>query len=154
MLERTISIDAIEIEAPIDLVWKVLSDFQAYSQWNPFTVAIQTNFVPGDDMTISIQQGRDKVVHRNFVLETLDPPYLLEWSLPKLGHRLLFSAWRSQRLTSLSEHTCSYQTSDTFKGLLAPWIYNLQKDWVEKNFNRMARALKSRCEQLARHENR
>jgi uncharacterized protein YndB with AHSA1/START domain len=35
-----------EIEAPPDVVWRVLTDFAAYPEWNPFIVRI------GGDLTV------------------------------------------------------------------------------------------------------
>lgn len=148
MASHTIAIEPVQINAPIEHVWNVLTNFPAYPEWNPFTVAIETSMDVGSDVILHIQQGKNNIVKRRFRLETLDSPQLLEWSLPKLGHPMLLNAWRIQRLTPVSADSCNYQTSDTFRGLLAGQIYKLQGAWVEKNFIRLASALKARCESL------
>ena len=149
MPSHVVRIEPVQINAPIELVWRVLTDFSAYPEWNPFTVAIDSNLQVGDDLVLHIQQGRDKIVKRRFRLETIEPPHLIEWSLPKLGHRALLRAWRTQRLESLNADACTYETSDTFQGLFAGKIHKLQGAWVEKNFVRVAQALKDKCEALA-----
>ncbi|MFT7528927.1 MAG: hypothetical protein ACI9LY_004095, partial [Arenicella sp.] len=62
---------------------------------------------------------------------------------------LLFNAYREQTIVATSETSCAYSTSDTFAGLVAGKIYKAQGKWVEKNFVKMAEALKLRCEKIA-----
>ena len=96
-----------------------------------------------------IPQGRKgKLMQQKFVLEVFDAPKKIAWRLPKMGHKLLFNAYREQTITALSETTCTYTTSDTFAGLIAGKIYKTQGKWVEKNFITMAKTLKFRCEKM------
>lgn len=147
MAKHVISIKPIRINAPAELVWKVLTDFSAYPDWNPFSVKAHSTLVLGEPVNLYIARGRsEKLMRQSFVLEILEPPRKIAWRLPKMGHKLLFNAYREQTINPSSETSCTYSTSDTFAGLIAGKIYKAQGQWVEKNFNKMAQALKLRCE--------
>lgn len=149
MAKYTISIPKITINAPAELVWTVLTDFPAYSEWNPFTVKAESSLVLGEPVVLYIPQGKSgKLSRQEFVLVECKAPELIAWRLPKLGHRLLFNAYREQTIEMLTKDVCTYTTSDTFAGLMAGKIHKSQGKWVEKNFGRMAEALKLRCETL------
>ena len=150
MPKHTISIEPVSINAPSRLVWQVLTDFASYPDWNPFPVKAESSLKLGEPVVLTIPQGRKgKLMQQKFILEVFDAPNKIAWRLPKMGHKLLFNAYREQTITALSESSCSYTTSDTFAGLIAGKIYKAQAKWVEKNFDQMAEALKLRCEKMA-----
>ena len=78
-------------------------------------------------------------------IEVVEPPHLLVRGT-KVGHRVLLSARREQRLEALGERRCRYVTTDAFKGLLTPLVVLLFGGLVRRGFNEMARALKGRGE--------
>jgi hypothetical protein len=53
----------VEIEAPVERVWKVLTDFNSYPEWNPFITAVQGKPEAGERLVVTIQppgrKGRD-----------------------------------------------------------------------------------------------
>ena len=58
--------DPIRINAPIDVVWKVLTDVENYGQWNPFTPQAHTDFRIGSPAQVAGQDGADDHEnHRN-----------------------------------------------------------------------------------------
>jgi len=150
MAKHTISIQAVKINAPAELVWRVLTDFSAYPDWNPFPVKAESTLQLGEPVVLYIPQGRrGKLMKQTFILEICQAPNKIAWRLPKMGHKLLFNAYRVQTIDAISETSCRYSTSDTFAGLIAGKIYKAQGKWVEKNFIKMAEALKLRCEKMA-----
>ena len=44
----------VEIDAPVAVVWQVLTDLDRYAEWNPFTVRIDTTFKLGDPVHLHI----------------------------------------------------------------------------------------------------
>ena len=150
MAKHVITIDPVEINAPAELVWQVLTDFSAYPDWNPFTVKAESSLVIGEPVVLYIPQGRSgKLSTQTFVLEICQAPNIIAWRLPKMGHKLLFNAYREQTINSTSATSCTYCTSDTFAGLIAGKIHKSQGAWVQKSFIKMADALKLRCEKMA-----
>ncbi len=48
-------IDAtLDIEAPAELVWSVITDFPRYGEWNPFLPACETTLKPGDPIDLQV----------------------------------------------------------------------------------------------------
>ncbi len=43
------------IEAPVNYVWQVLSDFAKYKDWNPFILSVTGNLIVGEKLTIKIK---------------------------------------------------------------------------------------------------
>lgn len=150
MTSCLIETPAIQIGAPATAVWDILVDFARYREWNPFTVRVETSGVIGEPVIAYIARGRStKLMRQEFVLEQFDPPVQIAWRLPKMFHRSLFTAYRIQRVDPLGPGECTYTTSDEFSGLLARRIHRAQGQWVERQFIRMAEALKARAEHLA-----
>lgn len=144
MFRFLIRSDAVEIEAPIERVWEVLTDFGRYGEWNPFTTRVETDSEVGSPVDLYVTLGPLKLWQRERI-EVVDPPRLLVWS-NRMGHSALLSARREQRLEALSATRCRYLTTDAFTGLLTPVVV-LFFGWLVRNgFNTMAAALKERAE--------
>lgn len=48
----------LEIEAPADVTWKVLTDLGGYGQWNPFVPECRSTLRPGDRIEMRVKLGR------------------------------------------------------------------------------------------------
>ncbi len=60
----------IAIDATPDRVWQVLTDFAAYSQWNPFITSAEGDAVEGGQLTLRMQPvGARVATFRPTVLE-------------------------------------------------------------------------------------
>ena len=145
MSTHTITIEPVLINAPAEVVWQVLTDFEQYPDWNPFTVRAESTLELGDPVTLYIPRGKS-MMKQTFVLEVFDPPHEVAWRLPKMLHKAVFNAYRTQKVVPVDGDRCTYQTADTFDGWIAGKLYDAQGDWVRKNFNKLATALKQRCE--------
>ncbi len=139
-----VSSDTVEIEAPIERAWDILTDFERYGEWNPFTPSVATEFEIGSPVDLYVRMGpwRLKQVER---IESIEPPHLIAWSTT-MGHRFLISALREQRLEAVGEGRCRYRTTDDFAGFLIPLVMLLFGGFVRRGFNDVARGLKARAE--------
>ncbi len=69
----------IEIDAPAERVWRLLTDFASYPEWNPFIRSISGQPTPGERLEVRIEPpgGRD-MTFRPTVLTVcftvVDPP--------------------------------------------------------------------------------
>lgn len=140
------SSEAMEIEAPAEVVWSVLTEAASYGEWNPFTMRLDTDFKVGSPIHLHIVLGRWHMDRKEWV-RAVEPPYRLEWDTSVLARFLLYSS-KEQRVTALGETRCSYHTTDLFSGLLAPLIMALFRKLIVAGFDETAKALKRRSESI------
>lgn len=142
---RTIAASSI-IQAPIERVWSVLSDFDRYPEWSPFLVRIDGEVRVGTMLTLHVVmkpgqrplQQRERVSMREEGRE-------VRWGTV-MGHPRLLRAERFQRLTAISATQTRYETADDFEGALVPLVFALYGASIQRGFEATALALKARCE--------
>ena len=109
----------VEIEAPPDRVWDVLTDFAAYPQWNPFIVQAAGQPVAGSRLELQMRlPGRRRTTRfRPEVLEAT-PARRFRW----LGHLLvpgLFDGEHRFLLEPAGPDRVRLIQQEEFRGLLA-----------------------------------
>lgn len=136
--------DPVEIEAPAERVWDILVDFERYGEWNPFTTRVEASLEIGAPVMLHVRLGwlKRKQPER---IETVERPHLLAWGTT-MGHPVLLSALREQRVEALGETRCRYSTTDRTSGLLTPLVALLFGRLIRQGFNDLAAALKTRAE--------
>ena len=144
MFSYTIRADPVTIDAPVETVWRVLTDFDRYGEWNPFTPVVTAEPKLGGRVDMRVAMRRRQLAQTATIC-TLDPPSLLAWRV-LVGAPWLLQAMREQRLEVLGDDVCRYTTSDAFNGLLTPVVIALSGSFVRRGFNAAAEALKRRAE--------
>lgn len=81
MTPHVITSVTVEIDAPARVVWAVLVDFADYPQWNPYTLAVTTDFVVGApiDLTLPARDGSDCTFVNREHIRVIDPPHHLRY---------------------------------------------------------------------------
>lgn len=148
MASYTIRSDPVTIEAPAETVWHVLTDFDSYGEWNPFTPSVEAELEIGAQVDMRVSLGFFRLAQTEIIC-VVEPPTLLAWRTV-IGAPWLLSAVREQRLDALGGKSCRYATSDEFRGLLMPVVILLAGGFVRRGFNAVAGALKRRAELVAR----
>lgn len=78
----------IDIEAPPERVWAVLTDTAAYPHWNPFIVSVQGQIVEGGRLTTTMQPASGGRMTFRPILLKVTPDRELRWRgrllLPRL----------------------------------------------------------------------
>jgi hypothetical protein len=138
----------IDIDASPETVWAVLTDFDAYGEWNPrmrITGAAETGerlvVAPGPDAA-GMPTFRPRVLRA-------DPPRELRW----FGHlyvRGLFDGEHAFAIEALDDGRTRFTQSETFGGLLARPLLRLYGDDTEAGFAAVNAALKARAEVIER----
>jgi hypothetical protein len=145
----------VEIDAPIDVVWDVMTDAARYPEWNPFVVELRPvggELQVGGPIELQVRWARGGGARTIEVVSRLDPPrsgraameYRFVGWLPRLA---LVRGSRLQSIEQPAGGPTTYRTSERFTGLLARRV-PLAK--VQDGFERHARALKARAEALTR----
>jgi hypothetical protein len=135
----------VSINASAETVWNILTDFEKYSQWNPFTYKVEGKLVIGEPVTLYVQmKENDKRVQKEEVC-IIDKPERLSWNM-KMGSSIILAAQRDQFIEVIDANSCTYETTDSFQGLLTPVVMGLFKQHIESGFNKLAQKLKERAE--------
>lgn len=144
---RTIR-SAIEIHAPLDVVWGVLTDFASYPEWNPIIRQLRGRPRVGARVTIrSAPPGARPLVHRPRIL-AWSPPHEMRWRSTILSERL-FSGEHGFRLEANGEDRVRFVQDETFRGLLVPLYSRLRLPATRRGFVALNQALRERAEQAA-----
>ncbi len=135
----------IEIHAPAERVWEVLTDFASYPQWNPFIRRASGVPRTGERLKVRIEPpGGRGMTFKPKVLNA-EPNRELRW----LGHILvpgLFDGEHSFTIEPLEENGVRFVQREAFKGLLVPLFARSLESNTQRGFEEMNRALKERAE--------
>jgi hypothetical protein len=141
---RTIR-SAIEIRAPLDAVWRVLTDFQAYPEWNPHIRAVRGTPKVGSRIAIRSQPPGGHPVVMRPVVTRWAPPTELRWRGTFIA-RVLFSGEHGFKLEQLAERRVRFHQDETFSGLLVPLYARLRLHRTREGFTQVNEALRERVE--------
>ncbi|HVU05069.1 MAG TPA: SRPBCC domain-containing protein [Polyangiaceae bacterium] len=134
----------VEIHAPPEAVFRVLTDFARYPEWNPFIVEISGRPAVGERLHVVISPpGGREMTFRPKVLAA-EPNQELRW----LGHFLvrgLFDGEHFFRLVPVGADKTRFVQGEDFRGLLVKPMTHLLTN-TARGFVFMNQALKKRVE--------
>jgi hypothetical protein len=134
----------IEIEAPPDRVWAVVTDFAAYPDWNPFIRRISGEVREGARLEVRIEPPGGRAMTFKPTVRAAEPNRELRW----LGRLLvpgLVDGEHSLRIEPLEDARCRFVQSERFTGILIPFAGGTLAK-TESGFEQMNAALKARVE--------
>lgn len=133
------------INASVDEVWKVLTDFNAYPSWNPFVIKFEGEPIPGKTISVHLQMEGGKP--QNFRPVVLKNEKLKEFRWRgKLFVQGLFDGEHYFQLKPLSDNQTEFIHGERFSGVLVAPIMSMIKQQTENGFNAMNSALKNEVE--------
>ena len=135
----------ITIDATPERVWQVLTDFDAYPQWNPFMTQVSGTPARGERLTIHMQpEGGRAMTFRPTVREAV-PQRRLRW----LGRLLvpgIFDGEHSFTIEPQDDGGVRLVQQEDFRGVLVPLLAKSLDRRTLPAFERMNQALKQRAE--------
>lgn len=134
----------IDINAPSERVWAVLTDFEAYPQWNPLFPQMQGEPVVGGSLRFRIQPPDGRAMTMTSTVLAATPGRELRWrgTLPVPG---LFTGEHSFLIEPRGEASSHLVHGERFSGILVP-VFGRMLRKVARGFDEMNHALKARCE--------
>jgi uncharacterized protein YndB with AHSA1/START domain len=126
------------VDAPIETVWRVLSDFAAWPRWNPSVSSIRLDGPVGVGTSFVWVADGSRIVSR---LEEVDEPRRLAWSGKILGIRAMHVWEFEPRPSGTFVHT-----EESFEGLLARLFPGTMRKMLEKALTQGLAALKTEAE--------
>jgi hypothetical protein len=134
---------SIDIDAPIERVWEVLTDFKAYSKWNPFITQLSGDFKEGSifDVVVKIP-GRKDTQFKSKLAKVVDGQELVFDGTIKKG---MLTDDHLFKLETFGENQTKMFQSIAFKGFMCYFAGSTIKD-TQKGLDLMNSAFKVRCE--------
>ena len=150
---------SIVIDAPLDVVWRVMLDTARYGEWNPFVERVESPAPPtvGDPIVLHVRWANGRTARSPERITAIEPPTtdaagttsaLLSYRYEGVPSRLgLVRGVRHQRLTQRPGGPTTYDTVEEFAG---PLVRFAGPERVADGFRRHAEALKQEAERLSR----
>jgi len=149
---------SIEIDAPLEVVWRVMLDTEAYGEWNPFVEKAETPqpAAVGNPIVLHVRWANGRTTRSPEVITSIEPPQTdsdgtatacLSYEYAGLPSKLcLVRGTRHQRLTQVAGEPTQYDTVEEFSG---PLVKLAGPGRVAEGFRRHAEALRRRAEARA-----
>ncbi len=133
------------IEAPLNVVWDQMTDFEGFEKWNSFYTNIYGKLEPGSKIKVLMHPPGMKVNELNPVVTKIDTMRELRW-MGELWIKGIFDSEHAFRLEGLEDNRTRLINCEKFKGILAPLILLLIGEKIKEGFNIMNHELKRQCE--------
>lgn len=139
-------ITSIEIDAPPEIVWEILTDFDRFDRWNPFIRSIDGKAKIGTKLKVKIQPSGGSAMTFRPVVLAVDPERELRW-LGRVIFPGIFDGEHRFQIEQLSDRRVRFIHSEKFSGLLVPFFWRSLDTQTRRGFEEMNQALKLRSEQ-------
>lgn len=143
VIDRTL-----EVNAPAEAVWEVISDFAAYREWNPFVVDARCELKPGGAIEMQVKL-KDRPQRQVEEIVEVTPGKGFSYRMKPLPLGALRSL-RSHRIEALGAGRSRYHSHFELRGWLLPLVLSMFRDALERGFAGMTEGVGRRAEQLSR----
>jgi len=148
----------IQVDAPSKVVWSVLTDFDAYKEWNPYHVlvlhspegpcAVKPECISlGDPLHVFIKKPDGARLDLEVSILALEAEQKLFWGGGITG---IFKGEHRFILRSDGPDRTILHHDEDFSGLALPFV-PLRPDLIEKGYQLMNKAVKERAEAIFNH---
>lgn len=141
----------VDIDAPPEQVWQVLTDFDHYREWNPFARIVGR---PTKDARLHVEltPPGGRTTRFRPTVTRVKKGHELRW----LGHLFVPGLFDGEHRFVLEPLDGGDRTTLThaeeFTGALSPLVWRLIRDETERGFEEMNAALKHRAEGMTRED--
>ena len=134
----------IEIDAPPELVWKALTDFSAYPDWNPLICKANSQPEENKELTIYVPLFGLKIPCKISIMR-LDPGRELRW-FGKLLNSSIFMGEHAFEINPEEDNKTHLIHYEVYTGVLSPFFARVAGDFLKNWFTDMNAALKKEAE--------
>lgn len=137
--------DEVTIDAPAELVWEILIDFDNYGAWNGFCPSAKNDSLEiGSPVEMMVYLGGELSKQVEFICRH-EPGHCIAWAMDNKPEDPVHAV-RSQYVKKVSDTSCTYLSVDEFAGPGMAAMMEHFAPLVEKGFNRCAYDLKAHAE--------
>lgn len=136
--------ESVEIDAPADVVWQVLTDFDSYGEWNPFVSRCHSTLEPGDPIDMRVRLVGSKPFPQREYIRNHTPGVEFGYRMKPVPGGLLHSL-RTHTVTPLDGGRCRYRSHFELAGRLQPVVTALLGGALRRGFGAMTAAVGPRA---------
>src|SRR5438034_2803899 len=133
----------IEIDAPVERVWEVLTDFDRFPDWNPFIRRIHGKAQVGSRLDVFLGASGTRGMRFRPIVTKVVPNRELRW-LGRLGLPRLFDGEHIFQIEPLGPTRARFIQRERFRGLLVPLMARSLNRDARRGFEEMNYALQAR----------
>ena len=137
----------IEIEAPVERIWSLLTDFSSYPRWNPFVRSIEGTLAVGQSLNVFIRPPDSRGMRFRPTVLTVQPDREFRWK-GKVLLSGLFDGEHYFKLEATPGGRVTFRQGETFSGILVPLFRGSLDGATKQGFVAMNEALKHEAEKL------
>lgn len=137
----------LEIDAPLETAWSVLTELDRYGEWNPFVVRCRSTLRPGAPISMRVKvlpffaQPQRETVFDHVPRRRLSYGISLPTGM--------LNSYRSHEFETLPGNRTLYRSKFRLQGWLSPLVALLVKPNLQRGFGAMSAALQRRAEAIA-----
>lgn len=136
----------IEIDAPAERVWQVLTDFRRYPEWNPFMPRVTGEPARRAELDVTIQPDGARALRLRPRIVTFRPPRELRWLARLPGLFVGEQRFVVERLDAMRSRLIHEKR---FRGLAVPFVRRVLDGPVKRSFEATGHALKHFAERAS-----
>lgn len=137
----------IDIDAPADRVWEILTNFAEYPSWNPMIPKLTGQLSVGARLNFQISVNRRLKVPISVELITADAPRELRWVGPRFSPlRRILSGSHYFKIDEMDDARVRFTHGEDFEGLAIPTTWRRAEKAIAPMYAALNRALKHRAE--------
>jgi hypothetical protein len=136
---------AIQINSSPEILWKVITDFKNYYQWNPILQKIKGEPLIGNQLEIHLTTvgGKKRIYHPTVIKIT--PNHELRWKGSFIFSQI-FSGERIFLIERLGENKVNFVNKEIFSGIGVMFTPQKMEDDILASFKKMNEAIKKTIE--------
>jgi hypothetical protein len=136
----------VDIDAAPDVVWRILTDFDRYGEWNPMAVRCSSPLVPGEPMDMTVRLGAVRIKRQREWVRTHTPGEEFSYGMRPVPLGALRSN-RSVSVAPIEGGRARYESHFELRGWLQPLVRLLLGRAMRRGFDGIAVGLRARAEQ-------
>lgn len=136
----------IGIQAPAEIVWEIVSDFETWHQWNPLYRKAEGQLKIGTTLTLEQHlPGATPIVIAPVVQDWV-PYEQLHWRSKRVGG--FVTAVRYLEIENMGPANSTFSNGELFMGLLLRFVSRDERRALKAAFTEMGEAVRDRAEAI------
>ena len=134
------------VQAPAEILWEVISDFETWSAWNPIHPRIEAALRIGTPVSVDLVVDSQPAKTIEAVVQDWVPYEQLHWRSTRM--RGLITTIRYLEIERMSDVGSTFSNGELFIGPLVRLVSRDERRRLRAAYTRMGEAVKTRAEAL------